>query len=72
MQFAAKEISRCTSKPEAQDWSSAQRSARYLKDKKRVVIDHNTPEAAGESDGVVRHGLRRMQEDEAFDVGRHS
>ncbi len=41
MQFAAKEISRFMSKPEAQDWSSAKRSARYLKDNRRIVIEHN-------------------------------
>ncbi len=35
VQFAAKEVSRFTSKPEAQDWSSAKRLARYLKDNKR-------------------------------------
>ena len=37
-QRAAKEVSRFTSKPEAQDWSSAKRVARYLKDNKRVAI----------------------------------
>ena len=40
MQFAAKEVSRFTSKPEEQDWSSAKRSARQLKDNKRVVIEY--------------------------------
>ena len=38
MQFAAKEISRFMSKPEEQDWRSAKRLARYLKDNRRVVI----------------------------------
>ena len=42
MQFAAKEVSRFMSKPEEQDWRSAKRLARYLKDNndKRVVIEH--------------------------------
>ncbi len=40
MQFAAKEISRFTSKPEEQDWRSAKRLARYLQDNKRVVIEY--------------------------------
>ncbi len=40
MQFAAKEMSRFMSKLEEQDWSSALRVARYLKDNKRVVIEH--------------------------------
>ncbi len=40
MQFAAKEVSRFTSKPEEQDWSSAKRSARYLKDNNRVATEH--------------------------------
>ncbi len=39
-QFAAKEVSRFTSKPKEQDWSNAKRLARYLKDNKRVVIEH--------------------------------
>ncbi len=39
MKFAAKEVSRFMSKPEKQDWSSAKRLARYLKDNKRVVIE---------------------------------
>ena len=39
VQFDAKEVSRFTSKPEVQDWSSA-RLARYFKDNKRVVIEH--------------------------------
>ena len=38
MQFAAKEISRFMSEPEEQDWRSAKRLARYLKDNRRVVI----------------------------------
>ena len=40
MQFAAKEISRFMSKPEEQDWRSAKRLARYLKDNKRMVIEY--------------------------------
>ncbi len=40
MQFAAKEISRFMSKPEEQDWRSAKRLARYLKDNKRMVVEH--------------------------------
>ncbi len=40
MQIAAKEISRFMAKPEAQDWSSAKRLARYLKDNWRVAIEH--------------------------------
>ncbi len=39
MQFAAKEVARFTSKPEEQDWSSAERLARHLKDNKRAVIE---------------------------------
>ncbi len=39
-QFAAKEISRFASQPEEQDWRSAKRLARYLKDNQRVVIEH--------------------------------
>ncbi len=38
-QFAAKEGLRFTSKPEEQDWTSATRLARYLKDNKKVVIE---------------------------------
>ena len=37
---AAKEVPRFTSKPEEQDWSSAKRLARCLKDNKRVVIEY--------------------------------
>ncbi len=47
MQFAAKENLRLTSNPEEQDWRSAKRQARCLKDNKRVVIEykfHNLPE----------------------------
>ena len=40
MQFAAKEISSFKSKPEEQDWRSAKRLARYLKDNKRMVIEY--------------------------------
>ncbi len=40
MQFAAKEASRFTSKIEEQDSNSAKRLARYLKDNRRVVIEH--------------------------------
>ena len=40
MQFAAKEISRFMSMPEEQDWRSAKRLARYLKDSKRMVIEY--------------------------------
>ncbi len=36
-QFAAKEFSRFTSKPEEQDWRSVKRLARCPKDNKRVV-----------------------------------
>ncbi len=38
VQFAAKEVSTLTPKPEEQDWSSARSLARYLKDNKKVVI----------------------------------
>ena len=38
-QLAAKEISRLTSKPGEQDWRSAKRLARYLKDNKRTEIE---------------------------------
>ena len=44
MQFAAKEISRFMSKPEEQDWRSAKRLARYLKDNKRMVIEYKFQE----------------------------
>ncbi len=40
MQFAAKTISRFMSKPEEQDWRSAKRLDRYLKDNKRAVIEY--------------------------------
>ena len=40
MLFVAKEVSRFTSKPEEQDWSSARRVARYFKDNERVVIEY--------------------------------
>jgi hypothetical protein len=39
MQFVAKEISRCTSEPDEQDWRSAKRLARYLMDNKSVAIE---------------------------------
>jgi hypothetical protein len=71
IQFAAKEVSRFMSKPEEQDWSSAKRLARYLKDNKRgdrVQV----PEAAGKIDRVVRRGFCRMLEDEALDIRRRS
>ncbi len=42
MQYAAKEISRFTSKPEEQDWRAAKRLARYLKDHKRIVQSTST------------------------------
>ena len=38
IQFASKEISRFTSKPESEDWLRAKRLARYLKDSARVVV----------------------------------
>ncbi len=38
MQFAAKEISSFTSKPDVQDWSSAKRLARHREDNRRVAI----------------------------------
>ena len=38
VRFAAKEISRFTSMTEEQDWRSAKRLARYLKDNRRVVV----------------------------------
>ncbi len=41
MQFAAKEISRFVSKPEEQGGKSAKRLARYLKDNKKIMIEHN-------------------------------
>jgi hypothetical protein len=40
MLFAVKEVSWFTSKPDEQDWSSAKRLARYLKDIKRAVIEY--------------------------------
>ena len=44
IQFAAKEISRFMSKPEEQDWGAAERLARYLKNHRRVVIEHGHQE----------------------------
>jgi hypothetical protein len=47
VQFAAKEVSRFTSKPEEQDWSRAKRLARYRKENNMVVIEykfHRMPE----------------------------
>ncbi len=47
MQFAAKETSRFSSKPEEQNWRSAKRLARHLKECRRVAIErkfHKTPE----------------------------
>ncbi len=41
VQFAAKEISRFTSKPEEQDRRSAKISARRLKDIERMVIEYH-------------------------------
>ncbi len=38
MQYAAKEISKFTSKLEGQEWRAAKRPARYLKDHRRVVL----------------------------------
>ncbi len=43
-QYAAKEISRFTSKPKEQDWRAAKRLARYLKDHWRVVLEHKYQE----------------------------
>ena len=40
IQFAAKEISRFTSKPEQEDWKKAKRLGRYLKDNLRVVLEY--------------------------------
>ena len=40
MQFAAKEISRFTFKPEALDWRAAKRLASYLKDHQTVVLEY--------------------------------
>ncbi len=39
IQFAAREISRFTSKPEPEDWRKARRLGRYLKDNMRVVLE---------------------------------
>ncbi len=44
MQYAAKEISRFMSKPEEQDWRAARRLARYLKDHRRVALEHKYQE----------------------------
>ncbi len=38
-QYAAKDISRFTSKPEEQDWRAAERLARHFKDHRRVVLE---------------------------------
>ena len=70
MQFAAKEISRLTSKPEEQDWRSTKRLARYLKDNEEDSDRVQLPEAAGESGGVVRHGLCRTQANKKVNVRR--
>ncbi len=55
MQFAAKEISRFTSKPEEQDWKSAKMLARCLRDSKRIVIEYNFQRLPEK--GVFRNGL---------------
>ncbi len=44
-QYAAKEISRLTSKPEEQVWRAAKRPAWYLKDHKRVVLEYKYHES---------------------------
>ncbi len=40
MQYAAKKSSRFMSKPEEQDWRTAKQLARYLKDHRRVTLEH--------------------------------
>ncbi len=41
MQFAAREIMRLASKPEEQDWRSAKRFPKCLKENRRIVIERN-------------------------------
>ncbi len=41
MQVGAKEISRVTAKPGEQDWRSAKRLARHLKDNETTVIEYD-------------------------------
>ncbi len=41
MQYAAKETSSFTLKPEPEDWRKAKRLGRYLKDNARVVLEYN-------------------------------
>ncbi len=60
MQFAAKVISRFMSKPEEQDWRSAKRLARYLKDNKRIVIEYKF-QAAISRDADVRGEARQRE-----------
>ena len=44
MQYAAKEISRFMTKPEEQDRKAAMRSARYLEDLRRVLMEYKHQE----------------------------
>ncbi len=44
MQYAAKEISRFTSKPEEQDWKAAKSLARSLKHHRMVMLEHKYKE----------------------------
>ncbi len=40
VKFAARKISRFTLKPEDRDWRNAKKMARYLRDNKKVMIEH--------------------------------
>ncbi len=64
MQFAAKKISRFTSKPDEPDWKSAKRLARYLKDNKRVVVEHNRVAT------IIFFGVKRSGISKSFALGR--
>ncbi len=55
MQFAAKEISRLTSKPEEQDWRSAKKANQVPEGQQEGDGRVQPPEAAGESCGLVGH-----------------
>ncbi len=76
-QFAAKEINAFTSKPEEQDWRSAKRLARHLKDKNRIAIEHNfqrLPEKAAalsDVDFVGRKRTRRSTSGGGVMFGNH-
>ncbi len=70
-QCAAKEVSRFASMSEEQDWSSANRQARYLQDNKRLVIEKQVPEDAGEGRSMVGYEFWRLRAREKADLRRN-